>query len=372
MTEAHDAFLLVSFGGPEAPGDVMPFLENVTRGRGIPRERLEEVSHHYLALDGVSPINGQNRALAGAIRAELASRGIDLPVYWGNRNWDPFLTPELERIHADGHRRVLALVTSAYASYSGCRQYREDLARSLDESGLTGSLAIDRVRQYFDHPGFVTPFADGLAEALATLAVDGFRPPDVRVVFTTHSIPDAMAAASGPPGRFDARGAYVAQHLASIACVIDDVRARGVAVPAWSLAYQSRSGPPQTPWLEPDVNDALRDAHADGMRAAVIVPIGFVSDHVEVVWDLDHEARETCDALGVQVVRVATPGTHPAFVSAIVDLVEERRTGAAGVALSPLGPWPAACPTRCCANLRGERPAIGGADPATGQPASVG
>src|SRR5512135_1736321 len=157
----YDAFLLVSFGGPEAPEDVMPFLENVTRGRGIPRERLEAVAHHYLALDGVSPINDQNRALIAALRAEFDARGIDLPIYWGNRNWDPFLTPELGRIHADGHRRVLALVTSAYSSYSGCRQYREDLARSLDAAGLVGQLAIDKVRHYFDHPGFVTPFADG-------------------------------------------------------------------------------------------------------------------------------------------------------------------------------------------------------------------
>jgi ferrochelatase len=364
VSDGYDAFLLVSFGGPEAPADVMPFLENVTRGRGIPRERLEEVSHHYLALDGVSPINGQNRALADAIRAELATRGMDLPVYWGNRNWDPFLTPEIARIHAHGHRRVLAFVTSAYSSYSGCRQYREDLARSLDESGLAGVLEVDRIRQYFDHPGFVTPFADGLAAALGTLAAEGFAPADVRILFTTHSIPDAMAAASGPPGRFDAQGAYVAQHRAAIACVLDDVRARDGDLPAWSLVYQSRSGPPTMPWLEPDVNDALRAAHAGGTRAAVIVPIGFVSDHVEVVWDLDHEARATCDALGIRMLRVATPGTHPAFVSAIVDLVEERRTGAVGVALSSLGPWPATCAVGCCANLRGDRPTIGGSDPA--------
>jgi ferrochelatase len=360
MTGPYDAFLLVSFGGPEAPEDVMPFLENVTRGRGIPPERLEEVAHHYLALDGVSPINGQNRALLAGVRAGLAARAIDLPVYWGNRNWDPFLTPEIERIHADGRRRVLAFVTSAYSSYSGCRQYREDLARSLDEAGLAGALEIDRIRQYFDHPGFVTPFAEGLADALATLAREGFGPADVRVLFTTHSIPDAMAAASGPPGRFDGRGAYVAQHRAAIGCVLDHVRGRGIAIPAWTLVYQSRSGPPQSPWLEPDVNDALRAAHADGMRAAVIVPIGFVSDHVEVIWDLDHEARDTCDALGVRMLRVATPGTHPAFVSAVVDLVEERRAGAPGVALSPLGPWSAVCAVGCCANLRGERPAIGG------------
>jgi protoporphyrin/coproporphyrin ferrochelatase len=362
---AYDAFLLVSFGGPEAPEDVMPFLENVTRGRGIPRERLEAVSHHYLALDGISPINDQNRAFLAALRVELAARGIDLPVYWGNRNWDPFLTPELERIHADGHRRVLALLTSAYSSYSGCRQYREDLARSLEAAGLVGSLAIDRIRQYFDHPGFVGPFADGLAAALAQLSDEGFAPGDTRVMFTTHSIPSAMAAASGPPGRFDAGGAYVAQHLAAIRCVLAEVEARGLALPSSSLVYQSRSGPPHVPWLEPDVNDAIRSAHGEGMRAVVVVPIGFVSDHVEVVWDLDHEARETCDELGVRMLRVATPGTQPAFVRGVADLVEERLAGAAAAALSPLGPWPAVCAAGCC---RGpvDLPAVGGEDSSRG------
>ncbi len=392
MTIAYDAFLLVSFGGPESPDDVMPFLENVTRGRGIPRERLEAVAHHYLALDGISPINAQNRALLAALGAEFARRGIDLPIYWGNRNWDPFLAPELRRIHADGHRRVLALFTSAYSSYSGCRQYREDLARSLAETGLAGSLEIDRIRQYFDHPGFIAPVAGGLAAALTKLAAEGFATEETRVLFTTHSIPTAMAETSGPPGRFGASaaagsaaadasnaasdaapdaasvapgvtaatGAYVAQHLAAIDCVLADVRGRGVTVPAWSLVYQSRSGPPQVPWLEPDINDALRTAHGEGMRAAVVVPVGFVSDHVEVLWDLDREARDTCDEMGVRMERVATPGTHPAFVAGIADLVEERLAGTPGIALSSLGPWPAVCAAGCCANPRGDRPAIGG------------
>ncbi len=366
MTTGDDAFLLVSFGGPEGPDDVMPFLENVTRGRGIPRERLEAVSHHYLAFGGVSPINGQNRALIAALGVEFRVRGIDLPIYWGNRNWDPYLAPELERIHADGHRRVLALATSAYASYSGCRQYREDLARALAETGLVGRLGIDKVRHYFDHSGFVTPFAEGLAVALADLAGEGFASDDVRVLFTTHSIPNAMAQASGPPGRFDANGAYVAQHLAAIECVLRNVRGRGTDVPTWSLVYQSRSGSPHVPWLEPDINDALRDARSDGMRAAVVVPIGFVSDHVEVTWDLDHEARETCDDLGVRMIRVATPGTHPAFVAAIADLVEERRAGSPAVALSRLGPWPAVCAPGCCANARGELPTVAGEDSTAG------
>jgi protoporphyrin/coproporphyrin ferrochelatase len=362
VARAYDALLLVGFGGPEGPDDVMPFLENVTRGRGIPRERLEEVSHHYLALGGVSPINAQNRALVAALRVELADRGIELPVYWGNRNWDPFLAPELARLHGDGHRRVLALTTSAYSSYSSCRQYREDLARALDETGLGGAVEIDRVRQYFDHPGFVRPFAEGLAAALRELAADDVAPAATRVLFTTHSIPLTMAAASGAPGRFGPEGAYVAQHLAAIEAVLAAVRRDGVHVPPWALVYQSRSGAPHVPWLEPDVNDALRDARAAGTTAAVIVPIGFVSDHVEVIWDLDHEARETCDELGLRMIRVGTPGTHPSFVRGLVDLVEDRRGGLPGVALSPLGPWPSVCAAGCCANPRAALPTVAGED----------
>jgi len=365
MTEAggaFDAFLLVSFGGPEGPDDVMPFLENVTRGRGVPRERLEAVSHHYLALGGVSPINAQNRALLDALGAELAARGHALPVYWGNRNWEPFLGPELERIQADGHRRVIALATSAYASYSGCRQYREDLGGALVTHGLAGELEIAKVRHFFDHPGFVTPFAEGVAAALRDLGAEGFDFSATRLFFTTHSIPRAMAAASGPPGRFDGDGAYVAQHLAAIEAVLRILADDGVAVPPWSLVYQSRSGSPHVPWLEPDVNDALRGAAADGMTAAVVVPIGFVSDHVEVVWDLDHEARETCEELGVRMIRVATPGTHPAFVAGLADLVLEQAAGLPETALSPLGPWPAVCARGCCANPAGALPTVAGED----------
>jgi protoporphyrin/coproporphyrin ferrochelatase len=358
----YDAFLLASFGGPEGPDDVMPFLENVTRGRGIPRERLEEVSHHYLALGGVSPINQQNRDLIAALRAEFDRRGVELPIYWGNRNWGPFLTPEIERLHEDGHRRVLALATSAYSSYSGCRQYREDLARSLDESGLNGQLAIDKVRHYFDHPGFVGPFVEGTVTALHELAAEGFATTDIHVLFVTHSIPTAMAAASGPPGRFDEDGAYVAQHLATAELVCDGVSAEGIEFPAWSLVYQSRSGAPHIPWLEPDINDAIRTHAEGGIKATVVIPIGFVSDHVEVVWDLDNEAQETCDELGIRMARVATPGTHPSFVAAIADLVEARIAGEPGEALSALGPWPAVCAVNCCANARADLPTVCGED----------
>jgi len=358
----YDAFLLASFGGPEGPDDVMPFLENVTRGRGIPRERLEEVSHHYLALDGISPINQQNRDLITELRAEFDRRGITLPIYWGNRNWDPYLTPELERLHADGHRSILALATSAYSSYSGCRQYREDLARALDESDLNGQLAIDKIRHYFDHPGFVGPFVEGTCAALREIAAEGIDSADVRILFVTHSIPTAMAAASGPPERFDENGAYVAQHLTTARLVLDGAAAEGLEIPAWSLVYQSRSGAPHIPWLEPDINDAIRDLAEGGMKAAVVIPIGFISDHVEVIWDLDNEAQETCDELGIRMARVSTPGTHPSFVRAITDLVEARIAGEPGEALSALGPWPAVCAVNCCANARADLPTVCGED----------
>jgi ferrochelatase len=366
MSVAYDAFLLVSFGGPEGPDDVMPFLENVTRGRGIPRERLEEVAHHYLALDGVSPINEQNRVLIAALGREFARRGIDLPIYWGNRNWEPLLAPELQRVHAHGHRRVIAFVTSAYSSYPGCRRYREDLARALSEGGLMGELAIDKVRPYFDHPGFVGPFAEGIVAGLAALADEGLDAADSRIMFTTHSIPETMAAASGPPAPSGAGGAYVAQHLAAIECILDAVREAGADVPTWALVYQSRSGQAHVPWLGPDVNDALRTAHAEGMRGVVVVPLGFVSDHVEVVWDLDREARATCDELGLRMERVPTPGSHPRFVSAIADLVEERRSGVPASALSQLGPWPSVCVVGCCAGPEGDLPTVAGEDSTAG------
>ncbi|MFP4150360.1 MAG: ferrochelatase [Nitriliruptoraceae bacterium] len=362
----YDAFLLASFGGPEGPDDVLPFLENVTRGRGVPRERLIDVSHHYMELGGVSPINQQNRDLIAALEAEFDRRGIDLPIYWGNRFWDPFLKPALEELHADGHRRVLTFATSAYSSYSGCRAYREDLAEALLESGLDGELHLDKIRHYFDHPGFVTPFVEGLAAALRSLVEDGVPLETTRVLFVTHSIPTAMAAASGPPGEFDEEGAYVAQHLATARLVLDGVAAEGLELPAWSLNYQSRSGAPHIPWLEPDINDAITAVHAEGATAVVIVPIGFVSDHVEVIWDLDNEAQETCDELGVRMLRVRTPGIHQAFVTAIADLVEARIAGEPGAALSPLGPWREVCAIGCCANAQMDKPTVCGEDSTVG------
>ena len=340
---AFDAILLASFGGPEGQDDVIPFLRNVTRGRGIPDERLEEVAVHYRHNGGVSPINAQNRALKAALETELAARDIDLPVYWGNRNWNPYFADAVREAHAAGDDRLLAVVTSAYTSYSGVGQYRENFEQTLADTGLEGTVTIDRLREFFDHPGFVAPFIEGVRDAVrdtssrpaGSLSAGAATP--THVLFVTHSIPNTAAEASGPehgPG-----GAYVAQHLA-VADVIAASAAPGVA---YSLAYQSRSGDPRTPWLEPDVNDEIRRLAASGVQHVVVVPIGFVSDHMEVIWDLDTEAAETAAEVGVGFSRVATPGVHPAFVSGLVDLIEERLNDVPDAErphLTALGPWP--------------------------------
>ncbi len=364
---AYDGILLASFGGPEGQDDVIPFLRNVTRGRGIPDERLEEVAHHYRHFGGISPINGQNRALKAALEAELAARGVDLPVYWGNRNWGPFLSEALQQASADGRRTLLAIATSAYSSYSSCRQYREDFARELDETGLTGSMTIDKVRQYFDHPGFVAPFTAGVEAGLAELeqrlpGIDLER--EAKVLFCTHSIPSSDAGRSGPHARgFGEGGAYAAQHEAVAEVVMQRA---GRDVP-WALVYQSRSGPPSQPWLEPDVNDALRELAPTGVKAVLLVPLGFVSDHMEVKCDLDTEAMETAEELGMTAVRTPTPGVDPAYVTGLVDLLLERIQGtpkAERPAETGLGPWYDVCRPGCCENVRlGFRPAVAGLQP---------
>ncbi len=362
---AYDAILLASFGGPEGQDDVIPFLRNVTRGRGIPEERLEEVAHHYRAFGGVSPINEQNRELKAALEAELARRGIDLPVLWGNRNWDPYLADALREADQHGYRKLIAVGTSAYSSYSSCRQYREDYARALEETGLTDAIQIDKVRQFFDHPGFVQPFIEGLRDGLATVSEAGIAIEQTHVLFSTHSIPSTDAAKSGPAFRgFGDGGAYAAQHRA-VAEVV--VAAQQEAEIEWSLVYQSRSGPPSQPWLEPDINDAIDDLAARGIRAVVIVPLGFISDHMEVKWDLDTEAMETADGHGVLAVRVPTPGVHPAYVAGLVDLVLERVNGTPSAerpSLTALGPWYDVCRPGCCENVRlGFKPAVAGLHP---------
>ncbi len=357
----HDAVLLSGFGGPEGPDDVMPFLRNVTRGRGIPEERLVEVSHHYLALGGVSPINDQNRALRAALQDELSSRGSTLPVLWGNRNWAPYLKDVVADAHRDGHTRLLGLATSAYSSYSGCRQYREDFGMALAATDLVGTVRIDKVRPYFDSDGFRLPFIDETVRALRSAVAAGVQIADLEIVFTTHSIPLTMADTSGSAdlGDHGPGGAYVAQHLAVAHAVIAGCEAELGAAPTWQLAYQSRSGPPSVPWLDPDINDVIDTLAAAGRRGVIVVPIGFVSDHVEVVWDLDNEAAETADSHGLFFARAGTPGVDPRFVAALVDLIQERLTSVphlddapASAEMSGAARRPNFCAGGCCVNQR--------------------
>jgi ferrochelatase len=354
----YDALLLVSFGGPERPEDVVPFLENVTAGRGIPRERLEEVGQHYRLFGGRSPINDLNRDLLAAIEKDLAEAGVDLPVYWGNRNWDPYLIDAVRRMEQDGVTRAACFVTSAYSSWSSCRQYRENLFDAV--SPVPGAPVLDKLRHYFNHPGFVEPVVDATLAALAAL------PGDVRdgahLVFVTHSIPLGMAETSGPSG-----GAYVAQHRDVAAEVAVQVAEQGGVRHEHALVYCSRSGPPQVPWLEPDVNDHLESLHADGVPAVVLVPVGFVSDHMEVVYDLDTEAMATAERLGLPARRAATAGTDPRFVAMVRDLLLERAAAERGeevarVSVGALGPLWDRCPVGCCPNPRGDRPALCGVE----------
>ena len=345
----YDAFLLVSFGGPEGPDDVIPFLENVTRGRGVPRERLEQVAEHYYRFGGVSPINGQNRDLLAAIEKDFAAGGVDLPLYWGNRNWGPTLTDTVAAMAADGRRHAIAFVTSAYSSYSGCRQYLEDLERARAEVARAGGSppVIDKLRPYFNHPGFIEPLADAVRAAAATLGRGVKDTYDL--VCTAHSIPEAMAAASGPGG-----GAYPAQLAEASRLVAGRAGPPGAPRP-WRLAYQSRSGPPSVPWLGPDVGECLAGLAASGSDGVVLAPVGFISDHLEVVYDLDVEAAQTAGRLGLPLARAATPGTDPRFVSMITELVAERQDGAPPRALGDLGPALDTCSPGCCGSGRPAR-----------------
>ncbi|MFE3591664.1 ferrochelatase [Streptomyces niveus] len=365
-TSPYDALLLLSFGGPEGPDDVVPFLANVTRGRGIPEERLKEVGQHYFLFGGVSPINEQNRVLLRALRADFAENGLELPVYWGNRNWAPYLTDTLREMTKDGRRRVAVLATSAYASYSGCRQYRENLAEALatlTDEGLQPPR-VDKLRHYFNHPGFVRPMAESVLASLADL------PEDVRagahLAFTTHSVPLAAADTSGPVEDHGEGGAYVAQHLDVARLIADTVREETGVEHPWQLVYQSRSGAPHIPWLEPDICDHLRTVHDAGAPAVVMVPIGFVSDHMEVLYDLDTEATAKAAELGLPVRRSATVGADERFVAAVRDLLLERAATERGraverCALGSLGPSHDLCPVGCCP-ARTPRPAAAGAD----------
>ncbi|KAF0648747.1 ferrochelatase [Streptomyces fradiae ATCC 10745 = DSM 40063] len=362
----YDALLLLSFGGPEGPDEVVPFLENVTRGRGIPKERLKEVGQHYFLFGGVSPINDQCRELLAALREDFAAAGLDLPVYWGNRNWAPYLTDTLREMVRDGRRRIAVLATSAYASYSGCRQYRENLAdalAALEAEGLP-LPKVDKLRHYFNHPGFVEPVVEGVLRSLGEL--DERVRDGAHLAFTTHSIPDSAADTSGPVEAHGDGGAYVAQHLDVARLVAGAVRERTGVDHPWRLVYQSRSGAPHIPWLEPDICDHLEALHEEGAPAAVMVPIGFVSDHMEVLYDLDTEAAAKAAELGLPVRRSATVGADPRFAAAIRDLLLERAATERGAsvercALGALGPSHDVCPVGCCP-ARAERPAAAGAD----------
>jgi len=361
----YDGILLLSFGGPEKPEDVMPFLRIVTAGRGIPDERLAVVAEHYQAFGGKSPINDQNRLLLAALRAELDRRELTTPVLWGNRNFDPFVADTLREAHEAGMRRLVTIVTSAYTSYSSCRQYREDLAAAVATLADEGrQIEVDKVRPYFNHPGFSRANAREVTEAVRGL---GPRADDeVRLVFVTHSIPEAMDDTSGPG---DGEGnAYRREHLALAEAITVEVNATLGRELDHELVYCSRSGPPGQPWLEPDVNDALRSLAGAGVKTVVVAPIGFVSDHMEVRFDLDTEAAQTAAAEGLEMVRVPTVGTDPEFVSGLVDLVLERAALARGSAsvLSPAWPShevsPPVCRPGCCPNLRAAKPALCGSD----------
>ena len=398
--DTYDAIMLLSYGGPDGPDDVLPFMRNATRGRGIPDERLLQVAAHYKRFGGVSPINACNQRLIADLSAELARRGHDIPVGWGNRNWHPFVTEGLDELAQAGARRILVLPTSAYASYSGCRQYREDLAEAAEalrdkwgtivlgaedsSDNPDADIILDKVRPYYSTPGMASAQIASVRRAWEALAARGVDPAGIRLIFVTHSIPVSMEAGSSPfpfPPSIDeaaaasgARGeqrgsavsspagtpateiSYVAQHRALIEAIMPELqRVLGRADLGYDLVYCSRSGPPQARWLEPDINDFLEDVAGDAspLTGAVVVPIGFICDHMEVVYDLDTEAKETAARLGIPYERADTVSTDPGFVSSLVDVLEERAAQARGENPSPVtvtgtGPFHTVCPSDCC------------------------
>lgn len=321
-----DAILFVSFGGPDQPADVMPFLENVTRGRGIPRERLELVAEHYFHFGGKSPINDQNLAIIDSLTKLLAQQGPDLPVYFGNRNWNPLLNDTFTHMKQDGVTRVFAFVTSAFSCYSGCRQYRENIYAAQSATG-TESIEINKLRVYFNHPGFIAPLIDHLKAARA-------KSPFARVIFTAHSVPQWMADGSK----------YVAQLNEA-----SKLAAEGAGIDEWDLVYQSRSGAPNQPWLEPDILDHMRSLHAQGTNNIIICPIGFISDHMEVLYDLDEEALLLAKELGMNMQRTSTSSSDPRFAAMIRELVLERRGDIlTHISLGAMGASHDVCPVDCC------------------------
>jgi ferrochelatase len=348
----YDSILLVSFGGPEKPDDVMPFLENVTRGRGIPPERLLEVAEHYHHFGGKSPINDQCRELITALRPELDSHGIQLPIYWGNRNWHPYLADTMRQMRDDGRKKALALVTSAYSSYSGCRQYRENIAAAQAEVG-DGAATVDKIRVFYNHPGFIEAMTERVRGALKQFPDSAAGA--VHLVATAHSIPCSMADTSD----------YVKQ-------LKENLRLLGEAtgLVGGELVYQSRSGPPTQPWLEPDILDHIRHLHSQGVKNILVAPIGFISDHLEVMFDLDTEALELCAELGMNMVRVPTAGTHPAFLRMLRQLIAERISdNEPKLAIGQFPPNHDVCPVNCCpAPQRPGRPPVSASPSVSQQP----
>jgi ferrochelatase len=330
MSEVYDAVLFVSFGGPEGACDVLPFLENVLRGRNIPHERMLQVAEQYELFGGISPINAQNRKLIAALRAELDAHHITLPIYWGNRNWHPLLADAVRDMRSDGIKRALAFVTSAYSSYSGCRQYREEIERARAAVG-EDAPQVEKLRAFYNHPGFVEPNAENLKSALAQIPSE--RREAARVAFTAHSIPASMAAGCE----------YEAQLRETCRLV-----AERADVPSWQLVFQSRSGSPAQAWLEPDIRDHLRALRREGATDVVVLPVGFISDHMEVVFDLDTQARAVAEETGLNMIRASTVGTHPAFVSMIRELILERTEGLPPRSLGTRGASHDVCPVDCC------------------------
>jgi ferrochelatase len=331
LAMSFDALLVVSFGGPEGMADVMPFLENVLRGRNVPAERMRAVAQHYEMFGGVSPINEQNRKLIAALQEELALNGPRLPIYWGNRNWHPLLADTLAQMVADGIRNALAFVTSAYSSYSSCRQYLENIAEAQEQVG-SGAPRIDKLRAFYNHPLFIEANVNHLQAALGTIPEANRA--STRIAFTAHSIPQSMAENC----RYESQLQETSRLVAS-----------GANCQSWRLVYQSRSGPPTQPWLGPDILDHLKELKRSGATDVVIAPIGFVSDHMEVMYDLDTRARQLCDETGLNVVRASTVGTHPAFIRMIRELMLERINPAADRRfLGAQGANHDVCPTGCC------------------------
>lgn len=332
MTDSIDCILFISFGGPEGPDEVIPFLENVLRGKPVPRERLLEVAEHYQHFGGISPINDQNRDIMARLEAALKSAGIQLPVIWGNRNWEPYITDALQQMQARGLKLGLPIFTNMFSSYSGCRQYRENIAEALKQVGADGPKTVPRLRFGFNHPKFIEAQADLIQSAYDRLPSE--QRSQARLLYTAHSIPNSMSDNCSYVAQLTEAGRLIAERL---------------GISNWELVYQSRSGPPQQPWLEPDICDRLRELAGQGIQSVVIAPLGFVSDHMEVLYDLDTEAKDACAELGIAYSRANAVGTHPAFIEMLVALVQERLSGTADrSSIGNLPPLHDVCPENCC------------------------